>query len=313
MTALRSYDACLVGDQGWEDPPPKREAPPRFGRTGSGAIDHDEDAHHVYQRPARAASNRSIGDKYVDLENRARKRDRGSGGLCLPERRVRDLTRFFSFTYGGLPDDDAGRDLFFVLAQHVTSLNGDPERNVRDYAAAWCKWMPDDELDAFVRRVLAKPYRWRADPLGAEIGLLDAVRTLLDIRTIGAIDVPKAEREKRRAQSKAETKREKRRAAGMKPQAESLSSTKPWLAEGMSRAKWYRLGRHRETSETVLTPHILTKLYRGQSCLTPPAAPRAAPPQGFPQCGMRLGAFPSLSRKPSERPHMRAEQVEGRA
>jgi len=271
------------------------------------------------------------------MENRARKRDRGSGGLCLPERRVRDLTRFFAFTYGGLPDDDAGRDLFFVLAQHVTSLNGDPERNVRDYAAAWCKWMPDDELDAFVRRVLAKSYKWGADPLGAEIGLLDAVRTLLDIRTIGAIDVPKAEREKRRAQRKAETKRAKRRAAGMKPQAESLSSTKPWLAEGMSRAKWYRLGRHRETSETGLTPHILTKHYRGQSCLTPETPPSAAPPQTM-RAGMMLG-FPSASDhamssdrrranhqetwvlttnhptggKKSERPHMRAEQVEVRA
>ena len=321
------------------DPPPQRKAPPRSGGTegGAGNIHHNEDAHNFYQRPARAASNRSIGDKYVDMENRARKRDRGTGGLCLPERRVRDLTRFFAFTYGGLPDDDAGRDLFFVLAHHVTSLDGDPENSIRDYAAAWCKWMPDDELDALARRVLAKPYKWGADVLAHEIGLYDAVRTLLDIRSIGAIDVPKAERVKRRAQRKAETKKAKRRAAGSKPQAASLSSTKPWLAGGMSRAKFYRLGLHRETSETVLTPHILTTLYRGQSCLTPETPPSAAPPQPM-RAGMMLG-FPSTSDRAmssdrskayhqetwvltghsfhggrkAEPPQMGAEQVEGRA
>jgi len=259
---------------------------------------------------------------------------------------VRDLTRFFAFTYGGLPDDDAGRESFFPLAHHVARLNGDPESIIRDYAASWCPWMPGDELEAYVRRVLAKPYKWSADALGAEIGLLDdAVRTLLGIRTIGAVDVPKAEREKRRAQRKAETKRAKRRAAGSKPravyEAESLSRTKPWEAEGISRSTWERRRRGAKADASAgdasVTPHILTKHYRGRTCVKPETPPPAAPPQTM-RAGMMLG-FPSTSDramssdrskanhqetwvlttnhptggKQSEPPHMRAEQVEGRA
>ena len=129
----------------------------------------------------------------MDIENRAARRDREAKrrvGFGLPAGRVRDLTRFFCFTYGGaLPDDDAGRECFFVLACHVARLNGDPERNVRRYAETWCPWMPADELDVIVRRVLAKPYRWAAATLGAEIGLLDEVRTRLRITTIRPIGV----------------------------------------------------------------------------------------------------------------------------
>jgi hypothetical protein len=92
----------------------------------------------------------------------------------------------FAFTYDdAMPDDDAGRDDFFILANHVAGLNGNPARNIVRYARQWCPWMGDDELAALVRRVLARPYRWSADGLGERLGLLDEVRTRLNITTRG--------------------------------------------------------------------------------------------------------------------------------
>jgi hypothetical protein len=57
--------------------------------------------------------------------------------------------------------------------------------------------------------------------------------------------VSKEEYEARRKVRKAEAKRERRRAKGTKPRAEylanhQLSQTKPWEAEGISRATYYR-------------------------------------------------------------------------
>ena len=145
--------------------------------------------------------------------------------------------------------------------------------------------MPDDELDALVRRVLAKPYRWRADTLGAEIGMLDEVRTRLRITTIRPMGVTLDQlNERRRGRWNAKRRTQTR----AEYEGTSVSKAEPWKAEGMSRAKWYRLGRHRETGPRQQTFSDRVT----HTCLTPLAAPPAAPPQGFPRCGMRLG-YPS--------------------
>jgi hypothetical protein len=98
----------------------------------------------------------------------------GQRGSGFPARRVSELVRFFTFTYGPmLPDDDAGREDLFILAQHVVRLNGDPEQNIRRHAAKWAPWMAEDELNAFVRRVLARRYRYGGPKLGQLLRLLD--------------------------------------------------------------------------------------------------------------------------------------------
>ena len=76
------------------------------------------------------------------------------------------------------------------------------------------------------------------------MGLTEEVRTRLRITTIGAIDLTKDEREEARKARKVEAKRKKRRKQGTKPRNEYLALSKehakPWVAEGCSRAKWYR-------------------------------------------------------------------------
>jgi hypothetical protein len=98
-----------------------------------------------------------------------------------------------------------------------------------------------------IARVIAKPIRWRADALGRLLRLTDAERTELKITTIGSVDVPRAERMKRRRERARQRKAAKRRAAGAVPRAEYLArcraKPKPWVILGVSRSGYYRLGR----------------------------------------------------------------------
>jgi hypothetical protein len=98
---------------------------------------------------------------------------------------------------------------------------------------------------------------WSADNLARFLGLTYVQREKLGIKTIGSIDVKKRARKELRKRQDRLTKEAKRRVAGMRPQSESLSATKPWGQLGMSRAAWYRRNKRRnETGETTLSAAI---------------------------------------------------------
>jgi hypothetical protein len=80
---------------------------------------------------------------------------------------------------------------------------------------------------------------WKADTLAKRLNLLSDERDRLKIRTIGAVDLNLKQRKERRRERDRLVKQVKRRAAGAKPQAQSACRTKPWLAKGISRSKWY--------------------------------------------------------------------------
>jgi hypothetical protein len=145
--------------------------------------------------------------------------------------------------------DDAGREDARIMAHHLAQLPGDQRRRIASWMDSWAPWMRLDELSRMIDAVLAKPLRWRADKLAARLNLTEAERTQLSIRTIGAIDMTKAERDAARKARKRQAKREKRHKQGIKPRdeyiAESKQRTKPWEAVGISRRTWYR---HRRAS-----------------------------------------------------------------
>jgi hypothetical protein len=87
-----------------------------------------------------------------------------------------------------------------------------------------------------------KPRR-KADALGRYLQLSDATRTKIGIRTIGSWDVSKRQRTLRRKERAKERQERLRRKRGARPRSQSLSRIKPWEAEDISRASWYR--RHR--------------------------------------------------------------------
>jgi hypothetical protein len=104
-----------------------------------------------------------------------------------------------------------------------------------------------DELAALINRVETDPRKWSADELAHELGVSImpfAVRQALGLTTIGSIDVDKAARKRRRAANQRENSTAWRRRNGALPrsvyEASSLSKTKPWEAEGISRSTYER-------------------------------------------------------------------------
>jgi hypothetical protein len=91
------------------------------------------------------------------------------------------------------------------------------------------------------------PRRIKADPLARHLQVSDAERTDLKIFTIGAYDVPKAERERRRKERHRLRQQARRRANGAKPRDQSFSRTKPWIKDGIGERQWRR--RRRAMSE----------------------------------------------------------------
>jgi hypothetical protein len=96
----------------------------------------------------------------------------------------------------------------------------------------------DVAWDAYERRHMTP------DGLAEWLGLSYATRQKFHLRTIGACDVGRAARKVLRKRQNRLRQETKRRAAGARPRTEyearSLSATKPWEVEGMSRRTWYR-------------------------------------------------------------------------
>jgi hypothetical protein len=165
--------------------------------------------------------------------------------------RLAEMRRLNHARYGhALPDDDAGRDDAHIMAHHL-ALAGPRQaagRRIRAWAEIAAPWMTSPEIAEIVAKVTDQPIRWKADTLAKALNLTEAERRRLCIRTIGAIDVTKAERLQARKLRDRQAKRANRRAQGAKPRAEweaenNTSRTKPWIALGISRATWYRQNR----------------------------------------------------------------------
>lgn len=181
--------------------------------------------------------------KWFSDRQKPRARNRRSP-MQLVALRMRDLATLFRSRYGiELPDDDAGRDDLVVALNHLACL-AHPRGHIANWIDLWSPWLTAKEQRELVPPILANPQRWKADALAWRLRLTMEQRTMLGITTIGAVDMNKGARTKRRKQKDRERKAAKRRAKGVKPrkvyEGQSLSRSKPWEAEGISRRTWYR-------------------------------------------------------------------------
>jgi hypothetical protein len=101
-----------------------------------------------------------------------------------------------------------------------------------------------------------------ADNLARFLGVTYAQRQKLGLRTIGSVNVKRADRKVIRMVRDKVKKEQRRRAAGMRPRTEyeanSLSRTQPWRALGMSRRTWER-HRNRPRDASVSAISFLSK------------------------------------------------------
>jgi hypothetical protein len=129
-----------------------------------------------------------------------------------------ELFRVFGRVYGcaQLPDDDAGRDDLRLAFQSL-STSGKAAQRMASVARTWAPWMPADELASLIADTVANPRRFKADTVAARLGITAKLRTLLSLRTIGAIDKPLEQRRKERREMQRLAKQHKRRADGASP------------------------------------------------------------------------------------------------
>jgi hypothetical protein len=174
----------------------------------------------------------------IDLDAKRNRRNRRAG----PKTYVRphDLERVFRDRYGAtLPDDDAGRDDLFIMANHLAHFDA-PDKRIASWVRRWAPWHGEEETAALIEAVLVRPMKWTADKLGQRLRFTDADRDRLGITTIGGFDCLKDKREARRRKLNNAAKRLNRAEAGAAPHATSAEQTKPWLALGISRRTYYR-------------------------------------------------------------------------
>jgi hypothetical protein len=109
--------------------------------------------------------------------------------------RVREIERVIQHKHGTtLPDDEHGRDILFVVANHMASGSRNPTVAIARWAGRWAYWYPEFDLEGVIEVATQSRLKFKADKLALLLGLTDAERSELAIKTIGSIDVHKAAR-----------------------------------------------------------------------------------------------------------------------
>ncbi len=160
--------------------------------------------------------------------------------------RIRELNRLLTGRHGveELPDTPDVRRAIVIVAHHLAALPADPRKSITNWLELRAPWYSLGEMHDLIVDVIDQPRRWKAHSLGWQLKLSAADRKTLGIKTIGAFDVSPAERHELRKADARRRDRKTRRAKGVKPRAEYLTSqaakSKPWIKAGVSRATYYR-------------------------------------------------------------------------
>jgi hypothetical protein len=207
------------------------------------------------ETPKQRADHREIDRRYRKKKRRGPK----------TYRRICELEIVFVDQYGAvLPDDDAGTDSVFVMANHLAHLDK-PGQRIKAFVQRRAPWYGQRRTAKLIKTVLRKPLKWTADKLAQRIGLDYATRTRLGITTIGATDCGKTKRTNLRRKRNNDMKRLKRAQAGATPRALSEARLKPWLALGISESTYRRRKRRDSNSGTACAKDII----RGDESLSP--------------------------------------------
>src|SRR5882724_10837645 len=157
------------------------------------------------------------------------------------QRREREIMTVVIHIFGAatLPDHDFGREVLFEVLNQL-ALNGASYDELR---ACGLDLQPeiddDDSLDIMIKKI-GLGRRRNADDIARRLGVTYQMRTLLDLRTIGACDMTKKQRDAIQAQKETLDKRWGRELAGARPQAKSERRNKPWDLQGISESTYRR-------------------------------------------------------------------------
>jgi hypothetical protein len=104
--------------------------------------------------------------------------------------------------------------------------------------------MSEAKAEDILERSRAMRQQRAADRLARFLGVTFAQRKVLNVTTIGSVDIDRKQRERRRRERNRMAKEARRRAKGLQSRAEyeakCLTRTKPWQVEGISYRTWRR-------------------------------------------------------------------------
>lgn len=144
-----------------------------------------------------------------------------------------------------MPDDDAGLEDLEDALHHVAFTKGGTEA-MAAFCRKWAPWLSENDARALCARIAADPKRFEADELGERMRLDMLDRERLGIKTFSAFNMPKhvtlidGTRFALRADFQRRMKNAKRKAERKRSTKQTITAAKPWKAEGVSRATWYR-------------------------------------------------------------------------
>jgi hypothetical protein len=190
-------------------------------------------------------------------------------------RRLNEIARVVMHRHGRLPATDDRPIYLKAAAWHLNPRDGDLHFALENWCRRVGATLPSEQINRIVEDT--KPWKLRADRIAKMLKVTDAERTALRLTTIGACDVSKTERLRRRKERHRAAQQARRRKRGVMPRdqylALSLSRTKPWEALGISRRTWERRGkptltqvRAQHSSYSCAQTCVTTKNRRGVKC-----------------------------------------------
>lgn len=150
-----------------------------------------------------AALKFEIAQRYKRKAAQAGKQSRSRGMAAI---RLGELTRWLDDEYGQGVELEAGKDSYTIVrifAHHLGAL-ADAPRWITRWCDTYAPWISPRDLERLIRECTECPLKWSADKLAWKLGLTDTDRTRLKIKTIGAIDCSREQREARRKAKRAE-------------------------------------------------------------------------------------------------------------
>jgi hypothetical protein len=192
----------------------------------------------------------------------------------IRRQRVHHLDKLFSVRYGdGLgdkhwqfPDDDAGLPDLKILLHHLqlpTRL-----RTISRYA-------PWADAEKVAQEIEACPQRYSSKQLGELVNLTGYEWRQYGIRTMKPVDMTEEQIEDYTRARREGQRIKKRRSKGVKTREQylashTLSKDKPWVAENISKATFYRRKKKAETSlAQVKLTTVVSELSHDNSSPTP--------------------------------------------
>ncbi|HEV2898862.1 MAG TPA: hypothetical protein VGX71_13700 [Pseudaminobacter sp.] len=232
-------------------------------------------------RKTRAKFNR-VGRKALGRCVFAERGRHNKGAYSNHLQRLREIELIITSRYGKTVPETDDADAFiraaaFSINARCRITGDDFDKALDGWCSRWAPWaLP--KAGTILRPIMVDLYNRVHDMTADDVARLLCVKLVervnLGLKTIGAFDVTRAERKRFAKGRKRDADRlrqaENRKAAGRQSResylGQSLSTLKPWEAEGISRPTWYR--RKRETGLSLVEEYTT-----GDTLVSKPSTP----------------------------------------